>query len=733
VDAEQRATTFIEGQVAKGEHPVDAINRINVTDQDLGANVASLEQNRRGIYAEAMRHIKAMYDYTTEVFWTNKNAVRDFVREVNGQDSGNRYAKRAAIRWLEATESLRKQYNELGGNIRKLAYGYLPHKWDAYKLSRISGDEFAKEIVPRLDRSKYRDETGRRLTDDQLTEIVKAIHENTTTGGSFGSQFERAMANRHQDRRVLHFKTADDWMDVNAKYGTGSVMEAMMAHANSMSKEIAAMKTWGPSPDSTFRQVLAKAEQMALKADRKSADKTHAKMTVAQAMYDAAIGRLSPIGNMKVFRAFQVIRSLNLLKLGSSAVSALSDGSNVTAVSHAWSIPYVRRYLYGLKAWLSSDYRNKLISQGIGVEALAHGVARYGEEAMSTGATGKFAQFMLRMFLVNHIDSVRRTAAGGMLMNEIERLASQHETMDTLHPQDNAVVLNRGVNATDWTVWRAAGKDLSPDTISKVPDDAIKHLGDPDRLRRDAAQKLLGVALSDVDTVVPLMTAKTLGKVEAHGWVGKRGTLGGELIRSFLTFKSFPLSNFQNHLDRMAGRPTVGGSALYAAQVIATSTVMGAIAVQLKAMASGENPQDMTDPKFAGRAVIQGGALGLYFDILASGFVSDYKHDITDQLGPTVSTIKDMASLINPVNKQNRGEQVTRMVRSYTPEPFYAKAALDRLIFQRIMDFFSPGYAERAKDRVHSQFNSSYYWPPSSAQQVVPPQAPDLSTATGGR
>src|SRR6185436_15709102 len=139
---------------------------------------------------------------------------------------------------------------------------------------------------------------------------------------------------------------------------------------------------------------------------------------------------------------------------------------------------------------------------------------------------------------------------------------------------------------------------------------------------RDAAQKLIGVVLSDIDTVVPLMTSKMVGKVDASGFNTKRGTIGGELIRSFLTFKSFPLSNFQNHLDRMAGRPTLAGSAAYAAQVIATSTVMGAITVQLKAMALGENPQDMTDWKFWGRSVVQGGALGLYFDILAGALVN---------------------------------------------------------------------------------------------------------------
>jgi len=748
VRAKEATTAFIKGQQAKGEHGLDAINRINVTDQDLGSNVASVEQTRRGVYADAMRHIQAMYAATKEWggFWTNKESVRDFVREVNGEDTGNKAAKRAAEKWLGATESLRTQYNELGGNIRKLAYGYLPHKWDVYKLKDIKPEAFAKEIVDRLDGSKYRDETGRRISRDSLIDMLKDIHGNIVTGGAFGKQFEKAMANRHQDRRVLHFKTADDWLDVNTKFGQGSVMEAMMSHANSMSKEIAAMKVWGPNPDNTFRQVLEETHKGELERNPGARDKTDAKVSVAESMYHAAIGRMSPIANMKVFRAFQVIRSLNLLKLTGSALSAISDGSNVTAVAHAWSIPYVRRYLYGLKAWNPfGDFRQRMISQGIGIESLAHGIARWGEENMSQGATGRFAQMMLKLFGINHIDTVRRTATGAMLMNDIERMAAKHETLDTLDPHDHAVVLHRGVTPEDWAVWRAAGKDLSPDAIAQVKDADIAHLGNPDRLRRDAAQKLLGVALSDIDTVVPLMTAKTQGKVEASGWTGKRGTIGGELIRSFLTFKSFPLANFQNHLDRMASQEGLG-KAVYAAQVIATSTIMGAITVQLKAMANGENPQDMTNPKFLARALVQGGALGLYFDILAGTVVNlhgdkpkDAASVLADQMGPTAGSIKDILSMLQlPAQGQTaadfgakEGEKAARLVRGYSPAPFYAKAAFDRLIYQRILDMFSPGNAERMKDRVHSQYNSSYFWNPSTAQRVEPPQAPNLNTAVG--
>src|SRR6185369_17232748 len=130
---------------------------------------ASLEQERRGIYADAMRHVGAMVDATKRFlgFWTDKSAVRDVVREIHGVDTGNAAAKKAAHKWLDASELLRKQYNEMGGNIRKLSYGYLPQLWSQVKLAKISAEQFIGEILPRLNRDRYRNENGTRMTDDQ--------------------------------------------------------------------------------------------------------------------------------------------------------------------------------------------------------------------------------------------------------------------------------------------------------------------------------------------------------------------------------------------------------------------------------------------------------------------------------------------------------------------------------------------------------------------------------------
>jgi hypothetical protein len=48
----------------------------------------------------------------------------------------------------------------------------------------------------------------------------------------------------------------------------------------------------------------------------------------------------------------------------------------------------------------------------------------------------------------------------------------------------------------------------------------------------------------------------------------------------------------------------------YFADLILSTTLMGALAMQLKEMAKGRDPRPMTDAEFWGAAMLQGGGLG---------------------------------------------------------------------------------------------------------------------------
>ena len=226
----------------------------------------------------------------------------------------------------------------------------------------------------------------------------------------------------------------------------------------------------------------------------------------------------------------------------------------------------------------------------------------------------------------------------------------------------------------------------------------------------------------------------------------------GELMQSILQFKSFPLAMIGNHWQRMMSNPTTAGKAMYAIELGVTATIMGALSVQMKSLASGYNPQDMTDAKFAARAFIQGGATGILGDTILNTVVSPYKEHLTDQLGPLISELGNAYELgqagihafKDPHKQSEFGDAAVRFAKANTPfaNLWYTKAAIDRMFFQRLQDYFSPGYSQRQIERSKKDINNTPYWAPSTAASpseilsgsmrgVTPPQTPNLATAAG--
>ena len=76
------------------------------------------------------------------------------------------------------------------------------------------------------------------------------------------------------------------------------------------------------------------------------------------------------------------------------------------------------------------------------------------------------------------------------------------------------------------------------------------------------------------------------------------GTVIGEVGKTALLFKSFGLSMLFMHGRRALARPTVAGAAGYALRVAATLTVAGAVSIQLREIAKGNDPRSTDDRAF---------------------------------------------------------------------------------------------------------------------------------------
>jgi hypothetical protein len=246
----------------------------------------------------------------------------------------------------------------------------------------------------------------------------------------------------------------------------------------------------------------------------------------------------------------------------------------------------------------------------------------------------------------------------------------------------------------------------------------------------------------------PDLATKTL----ASGGGMQRGTVHGELARSVMQFKSFPIAMVSRHFRRMLEAPQVAdGSApmlanrvMYGGALLLTTTVLGAIALQAKQIIAGKDPIDMTGDhagKFWGKAVAQGGALSIVGDMLLNdpgNSTGDAARSFAGTLaGPAVSTaVQGLAIGVENLHKaaQNKpthaGAEAFNLLRQNAPfvNIWYAKAALDHAGLHAIQENLSPGYLGKMQQRAAKEWGTTNWWQPGTG---MPNRAPDFGKAVG--
>jgi hypothetical protein len=257
------------------------------------------------------------------------------------------------------------------------------------------------------------------------------------------------------------------------------------------------------------------------------------------------------------------------------------------------------------------------------------------------------------------------------------------------------------------------------------------------KAREQAATKLLAHILEETDVAVIEPGAKERSFTGAGL---QRGTWKGELTRSFFLFKSFPLAMITRHWARGMSLPNTGSRAAYLATLFAATTVLGVASLEVNEVLTGRDPKSMNPFDKGGvrnwiSAMLKGGSLGIYGDFLFSDSTQYGNSPIATVTGPVLGLAEDVFNLTQGNIIQtlqgkpaNVGAETVRFVKGNTPGAsiWYAKAALDHLIWNQLSEYFSPGYLARIRSRAQTEFQQKYYWEP---QDVAPSRAPDLSAA----
>lgn len=745
IAARQRLDAFINSYQGK-DGKLEALNRTIAFHADGKSNFLSVESRGKATRDYALSQIQEAFEAVDPRFFhlfEDEASVRDLVYEIRGQATGNVRAKKGAKAWSDVTELLRRRFNDAGGDIGYLENWGIPQHHSMEKVGRATREQWVSDVIGKLDRKYYIKEDGQLMGDAEVSAFLAEAYNTIATGGlnklsDSGMRLSGARANRGNASRQIHFKDADSYLEYQQQYGDRSLWEVMVGHLEGISKDIALVETYGPNPDHVFRSIL---DEVTAKTATENPERTGRVKRLANStenLYNFISGKTQPIANPHIARWSDNIRNWMVAsRLGSALLASFSDLGTMYLSAKVTNLPMNRLFMNQLEA-MDPTNRTELARArraGLAMESLLGSVNRWAMDNMGPSKARWAATAVMRASGLTAWSDAHKRAYGVTMMGSLGEVVSRAPDLRSLDDGDFRILKSKGITEQDFSVWKLADQEdwgkgnntmLTPESIMRIPDDAVKHLGSPERVKFDAMRRLLGAVAEEVDMAV--ITPGAREQMVTGGGL-QRGTWKGELTRSVFLFKSFPISVVMRHWSRAMGMPSAGGRAAYIGSFIASTTILGALSQQLNDMASGRNPREMTGeeaPKFWLGALLKGGGLGLYGDFLLSDHTRYGGGALASMLGPVAGLVDDVVKLgqgipLNAVEgkPEQTGGDLVKLGKGLIPGAnlWYAKAALDHMIFNQMQEYFSPGYLRKVEQRSKKNFNQTYWWRP---QDVTP-------------
>ena len=715
-------------------------------EQDSTSRFASITQLQQTIERSATRKMdKFLATFRRDLIGRTRNKAKleNMIKEVFGENTGDASAKELSLAWKEASEYLRKRFNAAGGAIPKRSDWGLPQQHSTLKVREASFEEWREFIFARLDLEKMKDmETGLRFSSEKLETVLFDVYETIRTEGY--SKVKpggrpvggKSLANRNADHRFLVFKNADAWMEYQQKFGNDNPFDTMMGHISNMSRDIAFMERLGPNPMATknfIKQTLSKSAAGDAKAEsaaRSAVRKIDQLYNILQGTHNTPVNR---------FWATTFAGTRQLLQsamLGSTAITAITDVNFSRIARRMNGLPQTKtlnQYLKLLQP-LGAEEKGKLaIRLGLTAETwstLAAAQMRYVGDISGPEVTRRIADFVMRASFLSPMTQAGRWAFG---MEFLGTLADNvGKSFDELDPMFRKAMERYNINGDRWDIIRQTELyDYKGSKFLRAEDIEFRTDIDP-RLAREMATDIMRMVETETNYAIPSTSVR--GRAALTGDIPP-GTIMGELARSFAMYKNFGVTLVNTHIMRGAGEKGVKGKGRYYADLLISTTIMGALALQLKEMAKGRDPRPMDDPEFWGAAFLQGGGLGIYGDFLFADLNRFDRGLPTTIAGPVVGFADDVKNLtLGNIIEAAQGEdtkvasEMIGFTQRYAPGGtiWYVRLALERMLFDQAKLWADPDAGKkirRTKRKYAREYGQDFWWEPG---KMTPKRTPNI-------
>lgn len=708
--------------------------------RELQEIVVDLEMSQQTVRSIAMGNLDRLMDkYGPKMagLYVNRN-LDDVARAAYGEATSPE-AKAHADAIIETWEMLGDWANMYGANIPKNPNARLPQTQEAVRVRAVSEQEFIDDHLTHADWEVMKF-GGKLIPVEKREEILRHTYKGIISDGFDRPETAQlnapGLATRLNRDRFIFYKDADSYLAMQKKYGAGTLYEQTINMVESMAKDIALLKTFGPAADSmrefTKRTALKRAADLNL--ERPTDKRTLVdKMKRHVELFDDEIKIhswhvVTADGNWPV-QTFGAARSIavNAL-LGSSFIPNLvGDLLNAAPMRHVLNMPEISVFRSYSKEFLSSK-RAKLEAAQLGVVmesmiSLAQGRARYFGALDGPTGVRRFTDISYRLGLANYHTQMIRNAQGKQLLGMWANHAGDEFDDLPFAP----FLIERGITKQDWDDFRATpltdirgAKFLVPRQMFLTGDKVVA------QKFSDAMQLFIRTQVPDVS----LRSRRALGEYVDPN------SASGQLVRTLGSLFAFPVTIWYTQLRRISEAPGIRNKLVFGARYVTAMTLAGFAIMQMRAITQGKELHDATDADTWGNAMIAGGGFGIVGDLILnnlnmSNSARPYSNPTMEFLNKarklTVGNAWDAAFAEEPPDTKDVAADAAKFLDAAIPDLWYSRLLFERAIKDDFMQTVDPAGWQR-KQQYLQEHEEGMWWAPDEEG----PEAPNLETAIGG-
>ena len=692
----------------------------------------SIESSSRGLASMA----KAVFNQTIEKsgiprnvaigFLQNKKNGRYLVQEVdNPGSSGNDIAKAVAEAMEAANEVLRKQANRSGADIGRIPGRIVKQSHDKTRVTRAKFDQWYNDILPLLDEERT---FGRPMSDADKKAFLKGVYDSITVGkrtdlmGNLddppGFTGPANMGKKLSRARSLHFKQdGESAWTYNQAYGNKHIGTAFVNQLLGMSDSVAAMMHLGPNPKSMLDEFYQRTLNRAIDEDNYAivAELRDSKFkSKTDQLYDEVTGQGNALPGLGQ-SGYYLARGSNLAKnltsaalLGGTTLASIGDIGTASIRLNEIGIPFFEANLSVLGGLIrgrgKGEIREISDSLGVGMDALMASVqSRWlGNDALD-GQGASAVSWLMRLTGMNWMNDSLKTAVGISLSNFIAKQAGKK--FDDLDVSLRSEMEAYGLTPEDF--------DLMNSVVREVDGVKFHDISAIDDV--DAQVRINGFFTGFADSAI--LTPGARSNIFTRGL--ERGTVKSEFYNLFMHLKSFSVTYGMEILSRGFSKANEGHRTGMLVKILLTSMVYGYIASTLKDLAKGKEPINIAENpgKVFYRSLMQAGGLGFYGDTLMGMAVGDARFgegfaEIAG--GPVVGNLSRAAKIPKMLIDEDydrAGQTGYRIAKSMLPGAniFYARMALDYLLWWNMSEYLNPGWARNYEQRIKDETGQEFF------------------------